>query len=248
MTARTRSRSAQSAGTPCGRSTRRPAPSRCSTSTWPRSPRTAWRPARPSASRSTSLRCATDSRDRSRPGVTTCGRGRSTDPSRTRCRAGRRCRWTSRRSASRGCARPPRRLPGSGSRSRASRPAWAWHMVQEVIRFAEWAGADRLRAPGDVTRALLVEWLIENKRGHPPRSVSQRLSWLRLFLNHARVLGLAIGTDATYLPGELAIRAESEKPPRYFDDAELGQLDAPANQAKLNDYNRRAYQVLRHTA
>ena len=127
-------------------------------------------------------------------------------------------------------------------------PGVAWHMVQEVIRLGEWAGADRLRAPGDLTRALLVDWLIENKRSHPPRSVSQRLSWLRLFLNHARVLGLAISTDATYLPGELAIRAETEKPPRYFDDGELAQLDAPANQAKLGDYNRRAYQVLRHTA
>jgi hypothetical protein len=62
------------------------------------------------------------------------------------------------------------------------------------------------------------------------------------------VLGLAIGTDATYLPGELAIRAETQKPPRYFDDAELAQLDAPTNQAKLSDYTRRAYQVLRHTA
>ncbi len=127
-------------------------------------------------------------------------------------------------------------------------PGVAWRMVQEVIGLGEWAGADRLRAPGDLTRALLVDWLIENKRSHPPRSVSQRLSRLRLFLTHARVLGLSISTDATYLPGELAIRAETEKPPRYFDDGELAQLDAPADQAKLNDYNRRAYRVLRHTA
>jgi integrase len=126
-------------------------------------------------------------------------------------------------------------------------PGVAWNMVQEAIRFADWAGADRLRTPGDVTRALLVEWLIRNKRSHPPRSVSQGLSRLRLFLNHARILGLVISTDATYLPGELAIRAETEKPPRYFDDSELAQLDAPTNQVKLNDYNRRAYQVLRHT-
>jgi integrase len=127
-------------------------------------------------------------------------------------------------------------------------PGVAWGMVQEVTRLADWAGAERLRSPGDVTRALLVDWLIHNKRSDPPRSVSQRLSRLRLFLNHARIGGLAISTDATYLPGEPANRAETEKPPRYFDDGELAQLDAPANQAKLSDYNRRAYQVLRHTA
>jgi hypothetical protein len=71
--------------------------------------------------------------------------------------------------------------------------------------------------------------------------VSQRLSRLRLFIDHARVSGLAVSPHATYLPGELGVRGELERPPRYFDDRELAQLDAPAHQARLNDYNRRAY-------
>lgn len=126
-------------------------------------------------------------------------------------------------------------------------PGVAWDMVREVIRLQDWAG-ERLQAPADISRALLVEWLVHNKSSQPARSVSLRLSRLRLFIEHARVAGLAVSPDATYLPGELGIRGELERPPKYFDDRELAQLDAPANQAKLNDFNRRAYQVLRHTA
>jgi len=125
-------------------------------------------------------------------------------------------------------------------------PGVVWGMVREVIRFQDWAG-ERLVSPVDISRALLVEWLLHNKATRPPRAVSQRLSRLRLFIEHARVGGLAISPDATYLPGELGIRDELERPPKYFDDRELAQLDAPANQARLNDFNRRAYQVLRHT-
>jgi hypothetical protein len=125
-------------------------------------------------------------------------------------------------------------------------PGVVWGMVREVIRFQDWAG-ERLVSPVDISRALLVEWLLHNKATRPPRAVSQRLSCLRLFIEHARVGGLAISPDATYLPGELGIRDELERPPKYFDDRELAQLDAPANQARLNDFNRRAYQVLRHT-
>lgn len=88
---------------------------------------------------------------------------------------------------------------------------------------------------------------MHNKATLPSRAVSQRLSRLRLFLDHARVGGLAVSPDATYLPGELGIRDELDRPPKYFDDGELAQLDAPDNLARLNDYNRRAYLVLRHT-
>lgn len=125
-------------------------------------------------------------------------------------------------------------------------PQTAWDMVCDVTRFAQWAG-DRLRGPQDITRALLVDWLIHNRKARPPRALSQQLSRLRLFLDHARVNGLAVSSDATYLPGELAIRGELDRPPKYFDDSELAQLDAPDNLARLNDYNRRAYLVLRHT-
>lgn len=126
-------------------------------------------------------------------------------------------------------------------------PTVAWDMARDVIAFADWAGG-RLRVPSDMTRALLVEYLVHAKQTMASRTLSQRLSRLRLFLNHARVNGLAISSDATYLTGELAVRSALDSPPRYFDDAELAQLDAPENLAKLNDYNRRAYQVLRHTA
>jgi integrase len=125
-------------------------------------------------------------------------------------------------------------------------PGVAWDMVRDVIRFQDWAG-ERLASPADISRALLLEWLLHNRATQPPRSVSQRLSRLRLFIDHARVGGVGISPDATYLPGELGIRGELERPPKYFEDRELAQLDAPVNQAKLNDYNRRAYQVLRHT-
>lgn len=126
-------------------------------------------------------------------------------------------------------------------------PSVAWEMARDVIAFADWADG-RLRVPADVTRALLVEYLVHAKQTMSPRTLSQRLSRLRLFLNHARVNGLAISADATYLTGELAVRTALDSPPRYFDDIELAQLDAAENQAKLNNYNRRAYQVLRHTA
>ena len=125
-------------------------------------------------------------------------------------------------------------------------PQTAFDMVRDVLRFAQWAG-DRLRGPQDITRRLLVDWLIHSRQTTPPRALCQQLSRLRLFLEHARVNGLAISTDATYLPGELAIRGELDRPPKYFDDSELAQLDAPDNLARLNDYNRRAYLVLRHT-
>lgn len=125
-------------------------------------------------------------------------------------------------------------------------PQTAWDMVRDVMRFERWAG-DRLREPRDITRRLLVDWLIHNRATVAPRSLSQGLSRLRLFLDHARVAGLAISSDATYLAGELAIRGELDSPPKYFDDGELAQLDAPANLARLSDYNRRAYLVLRHT-
>ncbi len=126
-------------------------------------------------------------------------------------------------------------------------PGVAWDMVREVVRLQDWAG-ERLQAPADISRPLLIEWLLHNKATQPPRSVSQRLSRLRLFIEHARVWGLPVSPNATYLPGELGVRGELERPPRYFDDRELAQLDGPTNQAKLSDYNRRAYQVLRHTA
>jgi integrase len=126
-------------------------------------------------------------------------------------------------------------------------PGVAWGMIREVIRLQDWAG-ERLQTPADISRPLLVEWLLHNKATQPPRSVSLRLSRLRLFIDHARVSGLPVSPDAIYLHGELGVRGELERPPRYFDDRELAQLDAPGNQAKLSDYNRRAYQVLRHTA
>lgn len=125
-------------------------------------------------------------------------------------------------------------------------PQTAWDMVRDVMLFEQWAG-DRLHGPQDITRRLLVDWLVHNKATLPSRAVSQRLSRLRLFLDHARVGGLAVNPDATYLPGELGIRGELDRPPKYFDDSELAQLDAPDNLARLNDYNRRAYVVLRHT-
>lgn len=125
-------------------------------------------------------------------------------------------------------------------------PTSAWAMVVEVVRFEGFAG-DRLVGPQGVTRSLLLDWLAHNRATQPPRSVSQRLSRLRLFLEHARVGGLAVSTDATYLPGELAVRDALDRPPKYFDDRELAQLDSPTNQAALNPWNRRAYQVLRHT-
>jgi len=121
-------------------------------------------------------------------------------------------------------------------------PQTAWDMVRDVMRFEGWAGA-RLRDPYDITRSLLVDWLIHNRATLAPRSLSQGLSRLRLFLDHARVAGLAISSDATYLAGELAIRGELDSPPKYFDDGELAQLDAPANLKRLSDYNRRAYLV-----
>jgi len=125
-------------------------------------------------------------------------------------------------------------------------PQTAWDMVRDVIRLEQWAG-ERLREPHDVTRRLLVDWLVYNRATVTPRVVSQSLSRLRLFLEHARVDGLAISSDATYLAGELAIRGELDTPPKYFDDRELAQLDAPENLARLSDYNRRAYRILRHT-
>ena len=125
-------------------------------------------------------------------------------------------------------------------------PTTAWDMVQDVIRFETWAAA-RLRTPQDVSRSLLIDWLAHNRQTLPARGVSQRLSRLRLFLDHARVGGLAISPDATYLPGELGIRGELDRPPKHFDDAELAQLDAPQNLARLGDFDRRAYLVLRHT-
>ncbi|MCA1699590.1 MAG: site-specific integrase [Actinobacteria bacterium] len=125
-------------------------------------------------------------------------------------------------------------------------PSTAWDMVRDVMRFEDWAGA-RLQGPQDITRRLLVDWLMHNKATLPSRAVSQRLSRLRLFLDHARVGGLRISSDATYLPGELGIRGELDRPPKYFDDGELAQLDAPGNLSRLSDYNRRAYLVLRHS-
>jgi len=125
-------------------------------------------------------------------------------------------------------------------------PQTAWDMVRDVMRFEQWAG-ERLRMPRDVTRRLLVDWLIHNRAAVPPRALSQGLSRLRLFLDHARVNGLAVSSDATYLAGELAIRGQLDSPPKYFDDRELAQLDARDNLARLSDYNRRAYLVLRHT-
>lgn len=125
-------------------------------------------------------------------------------------------------------------------------PQTAWDMVRDVTRFAQWAG-DRLDRPQDITRRLLVDWLIHSKTTTAPRALCLQLSRLRLFLAHARVNGLAVSSDATYLPGELAIRGELDQPPKYFEDSELAQLDAPDNLARLNDYNRRAYLVLRHT-
>jgi integrase len=125
-------------------------------------------------------------------------------------------------------------------------PTTAWDMVQDVIRFERWAGA-RLRTPQQVSRSLLIDWLAHNRATLPARAVSQRLSRLRLFLDHARVGGLAISADATYLPGELGIRGELDRPPKHLDDAELAQLDAPENLARLGDFDRRAYLVLRHT-
>lgn len=125
-------------------------------------------------------------------------------------------------------------------------PTSAWAMVHEVLRLERFAG-ERLGSPSDITRSLLVDWLAHNRTTEPPRSVSQRLSRLRLFLEHARVGGLAISPDATYLPGELAVREALDRPPKYFDDRELAQLDSPTSQAALDPWNRRAYQVLRHT-
>lgn len=125
-------------------------------------------------------------------------------------------------------------------------PGTAWDMVRDVMRFEHWSG-DRLHAPQDVTRRLLVDWLMHNKATLPSRAVSQRLSRLRLFLDHARVGGLGVSPDATYLPGELGIRGELDRPPKYFDDGELAQLDAAVNVSRLGDFNRRAYLVLRHT-
>ncbi|MCA1698496.1 MAG: hypothetical protein LC790_06150 [Actinobacteria bacterium] len=125
-------------------------------------------------------------------------------------------------------------------------PQTAWDMVREVIRLEHWAG-ERLREPREITRRLLVDWLVYNRATVAPRALSAGLSRLRLFLDHARVNGLAISSDATYLAGELAIRDELDRPPKYFDDRELAQLDAPENLARLSDYNRRAYLILRHT-
>jgi hypothetical protein len=105
-------------------------------------------------------------------------------------------------------------------------PQTAWDMVRDVTRFAQWAG-DRLRAPQDITRWLLVDWLIHNKTTTAPRALCQQLSRLRLFLDHARVNGLAVSSDATYLPGELAIRGEPDRPPKYFDDTSSSNSTRP---------------------
>jgi len=125
-------------------------------------------------------------------------------------------------------------------------PTSAWDMVKEVIRLERFSSTP-LRAPSDITRGLLLDWLAHNRTAAAPHTLSQSLSRLRLFLEHARVNGVAIPADATYLPGELAVRAALDRPPKYFDDRELAQLDNPDNQAALDPWNRRAYQVLRHT-
>ena len=126
-------------------------------------------------------------------------------------------------------------------------PGVAWTMVRHVVEFERWAGG-RLGGPESLTRELLLDYLAHVRaRDLGTKTKTGKLTDLRTFLDRARIAGAPIASSATYLPGEIEPQREAGLRVRFLDAREVAQLDDPRNLARLSEFDRRLYLVLRRT-
>jgi len=126
-------------------------------------------------------------------------------------------------------------------------PNVAWQMVRHVAQFERWA-EDRVAGPESLTRELLLDYLAHVRASDlSAKTKAAQLIALRTFLNRARIAGAPIASSATYLPGEIEPQREAGIRARFLDAREVAQVDDPRNLARLSDFDRRLYVVLRRT-